>query len=216
MSAQGVFAQSYGTHPFDFKRFNLGFQMGLNQNRYNLKDQIQICEDGICLEQINMIPKVGMTLGMITNYNLHDQVSLRFIPSVSLEQRDFDYFFDDSPQPVIRKIEAAYFNMPFMVQFKTKYYKRSRIFVNLGAQVGLNLNSNKKVLDDPDLLKIKKQDFSLVIGGGINLYGDRIKLSPEIRYTAGLTNVYVPENTTHATAISQLFSQVLAFIVNFE
>lgn len=214
--SQGLHAQSYGnSHPFDFKRFNLGFLMGLTYNSYNLKEQINVLDDGILLERISVIPKYGLNLGMITNFTLHKQISLRFVPTISLEQRDFNYNFARDSL-VIRKIETSYLNLPVMLQFKTKYYRAVRVYVLTGAQLGINLASNKKVLNDPNLLKIRTEDFSLTFGAGLNLYGDRIKLSPEILYTVGLFNIYQPEHTSHPYAIEQLMSQVIAININFE
>ncbi len=215
--AQG---QGYGRrHPFDFKKFNLGFLMGLSYNTYNLKQQVNIRDGGILLKRIQMINNPGINLGMITNLNVADQLALRFVPMVSLEQRDFDYLFSDRnglDSLVNRRIESSYLNLPVMFQFRTKYYKKYRVYLLAGFQVGLNLGSNKKVRNDPNLLKIASQDFSIVLGTGMLLYGDRLKLSPEIRYSFGLTNLYVPEFTSHASAISQLFSQVLVINFNFE
>ena len=214
-------AQGYGRkHPFDFKKFNLGFLMGLTYNTYNLKQQVNIREEGVLLKRIQMINNPGLNLGMITNINMSDHVAFRFVPMVSLEQRDFDYIFvgrkSGLDSLVNRRIESSYLNLPFMFQFRTKYYKKYRVYLLAGFQVGLNLGSNKKVRDDPNLLKIASQDFSIVLGTGMLLYGDRLKLSPEIRYSFGLSNIYVPEFTSHASAISQLFSQVLVINFNFE
>ena len=209
-------AQYYGKHPWDAKKFNLGFIMGLNYNDYNLKEQIEVCDDdGICLNRVTVIPRMGLSMGIINNFNFHDQINLRIIPTISLEQRDFDYAFAGD-SIIQRKIEASYFNIPFLFQFKGKYWSRTRFYVIGGPQIGFNVGSNKKVRDDPNLLKITTADISLVVGAGLNLYGDRIKLSPEIRYSGGLRNVYVPEFTSHAQAISLLYSQVLSVIVNFE
>ncbi|MDP5172237.1 MAG: PorT family protein [Bacteroidia bacterium] len=214
--------QTYGKHPFDSKKFHLGFQMGLNWNGYNLKEQIRIYESGVWLDEVTVIPRWGMSFAMISNFNIKDYLAIRIIPGISLEQRDFNFYFEDSYGPVdtvgpiARNIEAAYLNVPVLFQWRTKYWNRSRLYVLTGAQIGINLQSDKKVIDDPNKLKINTQDLSLVIGTGLNLYGDRLKLSPEIRYSFGLTNIYQPENTTHAAAISALFSQVLTLSINFE
>ena len=209
-------AQSYGnSHPFDFKKFNLGFLMGLTYNAYNLKEQINVMDQGILLERITKIPKYGLNLGMIANYNLHKQISLRAVPTISLEQRDFNYLFANDSL-VIRKIEASYFNLPIMLQFKTKYYRAVRVYVLAGAQVGFNLAPSKKIRNDENLLKISTHDLSLTFGFGLNIYGERIKLSPEILYRVGLINIYQPEYTSHAYAIERLSSQVIAINFNFE
>jgi len=212
-----VMGQGYmNRHPFDLKRFNLGLLMGFTYNSYNLKEQVDIYdpEDGRTLRGIELISKPGVNIGMISNLNLAKQVSLRFIPTISLEQRDFNYRFENGSE--IRKIEASYINLPLMFQFKTGYYESTRVYVLAGGQWGYNLASNDRVRDDPTLLKIDRQDISVVLGFGLNLYGERLKLSPEIVYKAGLFNIYVPEDTTHDEAINRLFSQVISLNINFE
>jgi hypothetical protein len=202
-------------HPFDAKPFNLGFLMGFAYNSYNLKEQVNITDAGTTLKGITLISKPGINLGMIANLNLSQQISLRSVIGISLEQRDFEFRFDNGITE-IRKIEAAYLNVPLMAQIKTGYYKSSRVYVLVGGEWAYNLSSDKKVLDDPRLLKIDKQDVSLVFGFGLNLYGERLKLSPEIVYKMGLFNLYEPDNTTHSAAISSLHSQVLSLNINFE
>ena len=211
-----VSAQIYRNgHPFDAKPFNLGFLMGFTYNSYNLKEQIHITEGGRTLDNIELVNKPGLNIGMIANLNLTQQLALRSVVNISLEQRDFNFYFADGTTEV-RKIEAAYLNVPLMLQIKTGYYRSSRVYVLTGGQWGVNLSSDKKVRDDPRLLKINRQDFSLVFGFGINLYGDRLKLSPEIVYKMGLFNIYEPEFTSHAEAIQSLSSQVISLNINFE
>jgi hypothetical protein len=85
-----------------------------------------------------------------------------------------------------------------------------------GLQASFNLNSNKKVLNDPDLLKTQTTDIAFVGAIGVDLYGERLKLSPEFRFTRGLINIYEPINTRFPRAISDLFSQLFVFTLNFE
>jgi len=210
-------AQRFGRHEFDFKRFNLGFQVGINYSTYDLEEDIMVSSPGYSTiaERIEMNPQPGLRLSIITNLNLHNNLALRFIPGVSLEQRNFKFFFDDGTIED-RKVEATYLYLPLLFQFKSDYYNKTRFYVVGGGQMGINFASNKRVRDDPSLLKINQQDFNLVVGLGFNLYGDKIKLSPELTYSFGLKNIYEPEFTTHAEAIQSLRSQVLALIINFE
>ena len=209
------FGQGYlDRHPFDLKRYNLGLLMGFNYNSYNLKEQINISEGGRTLYDVRLVNRPGINIGIINNFNVGRAHSIRVIPTISLEQRDFEFVFGDGIES--RKIEASYLNIPVMWQYKTAYYNSTRIYTLVGAQWGVNLASNEKVLNDPELLKINRQDISLTFGFGINLYGDRLKLSPEIMYTMGLFNIYEPLETDFASAISSLHSQVLSINVNFE
>ncbi|MEL6632731.1 MAG: porin family protein [Bacteroidota bacterium] len=207
-------------HPHDQKGFSLGFLMGLTYTDYNLKQQINVVEprNGDTLRSMQLTPRPGINLGMITNFNLGKQLAFRMIPTISLEQRDFSLFVNNGDVSYIepRKVEAAYVDLPFMFQFKTGYYKRTRVYVLAGGFVGVNLISNARVENDERLLKITTTNTGLTFGFGVNLYGDRIKLSPEILYKLGLQNVYVPRNTTFAEAISRLSSQVISININFE
>ncbi len=215
--------QGYGRkHPHDFKDFNLGFLISLTANSYNFKEAVNIVDrvDGqnIFLRNVELKDKPGLKLGLITNYNLTNQISLRFIPSVSLEQRDFLFNFveEGGISTTLRSVNTSYLDLPLFLQVKTKYYNRYRIYLLTGPQFSINFSNTKKVQNDPNLLKIQSQDISWTIGWGMQLYGDRLKLSPEIRYSVGLSNIFVPEFTSHASAISQLFTQQMVFCINFE
>ncbi len=211
------------SHHFDMRNWNLGFTMGLNYARFDVTHMIDLYdpEIDVTLRTIKMIPKPGIYLGLVTNVNLHNNIDFRFLPSVSLEQRDFDFFFvskiTQKPDSIVRKsIETSNLNFPFVFKFKSDYYHVYRVFAQLGFQYSINLASNKKVRSDPDLLKTKEGDFMIFASWGVDLYGEKLKLVPEFRYTLGIRNIYVPKDTRFATAIGDLKSQTLMFILNFE
>ena len=205
-------------HPHDFKDFNLGFMIGLSYSSFNLKDIGNVEDDGLLLKHVTLKDGPGLTLGLITNYQLSNSLSLRIIPSISLERRDFDFVFEVNKKDSVaqRGISSAWGNIPVMLQYKTPYYRRYRVYVLAGFQYSLTPAGSSKVQDDPNLLKTKSHDYSLVAGVGINLYGERVKLSPEIRVNIGLRDIFVPEFTSHASAISSLSNQTVSLIINFE
>ncbi|MEO0897296.1 MAG: porin family protein [Bacteroidota bacterium] len=214
-----IFAQGYlNKHPFDFKRFNLGLQIGLQYNSFNLSEQVNVAEGLDTLQFIQLRPKPGINFGMIANYNVAPYLSIRAVPSISLEQRDIVYNISglEGPRNPVRKVDPTYFDLPVMLQWKTSYWRRLRFYVLTGAQVSMNLVRNEKVEDNPELIKLTRFDNALVFGFGLNMYGDKVKFSPEIRYKLGMQNVYVPDNTNFANAISRLSSQVISLNFNFE
>jgi hypothetical protein len=210
-------------HHFDVRKFNLGFTMGLNVAGYNMTVQNNQYDEqsNQLLKSVDLVRKPGIYLGLITNLKLHNNIDVRFLPAVSLEERDFLFHIDTSfsgyGEPLVRKkIEASYLNLPVVIKFKSNYYNRVRVYTQFGIQPGFNLSSNKKVKNDLDLLKIQGTDVSFFASFGVDLYGERLKLSPEIRFTSGLRNLYVSDRTRFPFAISDLLSQVLVFNINFE
>ncbi|MBX7243411.1 MAG: PorT family protein [Bacteroidia bacterium] len=217
-SAQIIRKRSYKyKHPFDFRNFNLGFEMGLNYNSYLVKDYVNVWDEGILLDHIEIENSPGLNLGMIMNMNLHDNLNIRSIPAISLEERRFRYVFSlPTPDTQIRRVESAIFDFPLLFQVRSNLYKRQRMYFITGPQYSLNVQSSGKLRDDPSLIKVKANTLNWVFGVGMNLYGEKIKLSPELKYTIGLTNEYVPRNTSHANAIFFLYRQVLTLNILFE
>jgi hypothetical protein len=209
-------------HHFDIRKMNLGFTMGLAVAGYDMTDQINQTDPatGWVLKSVDVVRKPGIYLGLISSLKLSNNFDFRFLPSVSLEERDFIFHMDStinlSPPIVRKKIETSNLNMPFLIKFKSNYYKRTRLFLQMGIQPSFNLSSNRKVKNDPDLLKTQGFDVAYVASFGIDLYGERLKLSPEIRFTRGMRNLYVNDRTRFPFAISDLFSQLLVFNINFE
>jgi Outer membrane protein beta-barrel domain len=214
--------QAQRTHYFDYRKFNLGFTMGMAVASYDMTSQINQFDQasGRIVTQVDLVSKPGIYLGLITNLKISEHWDVRFMPSVSLEERDFLFYFDTtstSGDPVVRKkIESSNLNLPLTLKFKSDFYKNTRVWVQFGIQPSLNLASSKKVRNDPELLKTQSYDTAVLASVGIDLYGEKLKLSPELRFTRGLTNIYVPDRTRFPRAISDLFSQLLCFNINFE
>lgn len=209
-------------HHFDVRDFNLGFTMGLNLAGYDMTAHPNQFDErtGRHLRQVQLIRKPGIYLGLITNLKLADNFDLRFLPSVSLEERDFEFYFDpetNNGETVVRKkIEASNLNLPIVIKFKSDYNNRMRVWFQLGVQPSFNLASNKKVRNDPELLKTQNFDVAGFASVGVDLYGEKLKLSPELRFTRGFYNIYVEDRTVFPKAITDLFSQLLVFNINFE
>ncbi len=220
--ALGNVLNAQTTHYFDYRPFNLGFTMGLCVASYDMTSQINQYDysTGRVLNRVELVSKPGIYLGLITNVKLASHWDVRFMPSVSLEERDFIFYLDSTrtnTEPIVRKkIESSNLNLPFTIKFKSDYYKNTRVFVQFGIQPSFNLASSKKVRNDPDLLKTQNFDTAILASVGIDLYGEKLKLSPELRFTRGLTNLYVPDRTRFPQAISDLFSQLLVLNINFE
>lgn len=215
-------AQAQTSHYFDYRPFNLGFTMGMCVAHYDMTAQINQFDQstGRVVYNVQQIPKPGVYLGLITNLKLADHWDLRFMPSVSLEERDFLFYLDSTTtntDPVVRKkIESSNLNLPLAIKFKSDFYRNTRVWVMFGIQPSINLASTKKVRNDPELLKVQSFDNAVLASVGIDLYGEKLKLSPELRFTRGLKNLYVPDRTRFPRAISDLFSQLLVFNINFE
>jgi len=206
---------------YDLRRFNLGFSLGINVAMTNLETQTPFKDPDVNLElkSVDAHGQAGINLGLITNLNLHNNIDVRFVPAVSLQQRNFDLYLvmkNGKDSIAKRQLEAAYLELPFYVKFKSNYYRNMRVYYGQGIKYSLNLASDRKVRNDPNVLKINSQDIALEFAFGIDLYGDKLKLTPELRYSMGLPDIFVRKNTYFSGGISGMRNQMLLISLNFE
>lgn len=207
---------------YDLRWFNLGFMAGLNITDINLRygdlGRSRGGTEGL-LRDIRIRNTPGINLGMITNFRLNNNMDFRFIPAVSLQQRNFDYVFETAgggDSTVTRKLEASYVDLPVFLKFKSDLYRNFRAYFMVGGKLSYNLVSDKEALDDPNLIRIDRVDYALVFALGGDIYSDRVKLCPEIRYSIGLRNIYIPDNTNYGEAIQSIGTQSILIAINFE
>ncbi len=201
-------------HLYDIRKFNLGFAMGGVLSDVRFQRLYFVPGSGKYVRGIKAKPIVGITLGMVTNTKLARLWDLRFIPSVSLQQRNFNFQYPDSV--ITRKLEASYLDLPVGLKFKSDVYNDMRVYMYSGVKFSINLMSDKKVKSDPNLIRIDRTDWSWELALGIDLYGARVKLSPEIKYSIGLKNVYIPETAETPQPDYALTTQSLTLSLYFE
>jgi hypothetical protein len=209
----GYYALAQYNYITEQRPYNLGFAMGLNFASVKLKTQ-NLAYQGEGPREIRVKAVPGINLGIINNFRLHYNLALRIIPSVSLQQRNFDFRLPDSLD--LRRLEASYIDVPIWFQFKSNQYRHHRVYVGTGLKLSYNLMSDKRVRDNPRLIKIEKTDVSWISSFGINFIGDFIKLTPEITYAIGLSDIFVRNNSNAAPYIRSIFSQSIVLSLYFE
>ena len=106
--------------------------------------------------------------------------------------------------------------MPLLVRYKSQFYKGYRVYVIGGFQLGINLMSDKRVRDNPDLIRTERLDGQWVAGVGIDFYLDKVKFTPELTYSLGVRNIYDPTGTRYGYVIKSLHMQTISLNLQFE
>ena len=213
--AGGTACAQYNLY-YDLRELNLGFNMGANYSQLKIQyNQLQYntpTANAPSMVQVEGVP--GINLGLIVNKKLHKYFDLRSIVSVSLQQRNIYFVLRDTT--IKRRLEASYLYLPLLLRYKSQFYKGYRVYVLGGGQFGINLASDKRTRDNPELIRTERTDWQWVAGVGIDIYGDKVKISPELVYSLGLRNVYDPTGTRFGYVIRSLHMQTLTFNLNFE
>ncbi|MCS7296619.1 MAG: porin family protein [Bacteroidia bacterium] len=201
---------------YDIRSFNLGFNIGVNYNQVKIEYQhLQYnapSNSSPSMVWIQGIP--GLNLGLIMNKKLHKYFDLRMIPQVSLQQRNILFELRDTV--IKRRLEASYLYIPLLLKYKSQFYKGYRVYILGGGQVGINLASDKRVRDNPELIRTERVDFQWIAGVGMDLYLDKVKLSPELTYSLGFRDIYDPTGTRYGYVIRSLHMQTITLNLHFE
>ncbi|MCS6789448.1 MAG: PorT family protein [Bacteroidia bacterium] len=202
-----LFAQYSFYH--DTRQFNLGLLMGFNYNQVKIqyKNLLYSTPTAGRPTMVRVVGVPGLNLGIIANKKLHKYFDLRTIPQVSLQQRNIFIELPDSS--VKRRLESAYLYFPILLKYKSQFYKGIRVYMMAGMQFGLNLTSDRRMRDNPELIRMQRWDWQWVAGVGVDIYLERVKLTPEISYSLGWRNVYDPTGMRYGYVIESIRNQTI-------
>lgn len=202
---------------YDKQKIHFGFVLGINSANFKFTPAGDfMSQDSIYY--ITPKPQGGLNLGILANLHLGEHFDLRFIPSLSFMQRKLTFEYYDPAtgvNPSLEKtVESTYLEFPVNLKFKSKRIDNYRLYVLAGGRFSNDMISQAKVREkDPDIIKLKRQDYGYEVGLGADFYMPYFKFSPEIKMFTGIPNLLVQENTVYANSLQSLKSKL--FFVSF-
>jgi len=205
---------------FDRRLFHFGFMLGFNTMDFTLYPELNNYENYSILSVENDAQPGGQ-LGILTTMRIGTpMVRLRFIPTISFQERSIKYRFEDTTKLGYRledeRINSTNLDFPLMVQFRTRRLNNFAAYCLIGGQYSIDLQSQEKASQnyiDP-FIKIKRTDWQGQIGAGLEFFAPYFKFGLELKFTHGFGNVFVKDNTYIAVPIRNLYSRgwVVSFI----
>ncbi len=207
---------------FDKRMFHFGFMLGFNSSDFTVYQDVNAYEQyGLKLLENDAQP--GGQLGILTTMKLGTPVlRLRFIPTLSFQERLLRYTFEDT---VLNKdeigeerVNSTNLDFPLMLQFRTKRLNNFAAYVLVGGQYSIDLQSQEKASQnyiDP-YIKIKRNDVQGQIGGGLEFFAPYFKFGIELKYSHGFMNSFIQDNTNIANPINKLYNKVWSLSLIFE
>ncbi|MFZ4631254.1 MAG: porin family protein [Bacteroidia bacterium] len=202
---------------YDTKAFHFGFHVGINRSSHHLLLKDSLTLPGLTnLNYVSPVFGPGFQLGIVSDARLHEYLALRFTPTLMFSQRNFLFDFANQSLPVKKSVQMANVDLPLTLKFRSKRMKDYRVYVLGGIKASIDMASQEKVVDDVDRVKLRRMDYSVETGVGLDLYLQYFKLSPEIKVANGLRNVMVPEQHVYANFIQSLRSRTWIVSFTFE
>ncbi len=209
---------------FDERLIHFGFMLGANTSNFNLILKPNVYEN-YGLKSVTVSASAGGQVGIVSTMKLGTPVvRLRLLPTLSFQERVLKYQYEN-PDPDAttdffneERINSTNIDIPLMFQFRTLRVNNFAAYALVGAQYSVDLQSQEEASQDylDPFIKIKKHDFQGQVGAGVEFFAPYFKFGMEIKYSHGLINSFVPENTFIAEPIDKMYNRVWWFSIIFE
>ncbi len=221
-TAQGQFnTKTQNLANFDLRLFHFGFLLGYNTADFHmdLKPSAPFADSLLVLDHEK---QPGFNLGIISSLNMSDHFSLRFLPSLSFQDRLLRYRFRTSTGGLAvyeKPVESTYLEFPLLLKFRSSRINNFAVYLIGGGKVSIDMASQKDVnneLDEEVVVKLEKYDYSVEVGGGFDMFLPYFKFGIELKTAVGLPNLLIDDGTRFSTPIESLRSKTFVLSFTFE
>ena len=207
----------------DQKPFHFGYTLGINTMDFGIYPSETAVSEDLYPDVTNLSP--GVDISIVTNFRLGRYLDFRFLPGISLGQRNLTYYENvntDEAKAVNEMILGSTFiNLPFNIRYEAQREKNYRPYLIGGMNFRWDMARNKDFnIDEGIYVKLKPFDVYVEGGFGVDFYLPYFKLSTEIKFSVGMLNVLNPdtheENPGYVTSIEKLKSRMVSLSFHFE
>lgn len=205
---------------FDNKKLHFGFQLGMSSNGFALDHDLTQSDSLIKLETGT---QPGLVIHVVSELHFGPYFGLRFTPGIAFAARDlnYEYYSTEFNTTVVKTIESTFIEAPLFLKYRSKRVNNFAQYVMVGFNYGFDLASQQFTDNNVDeqgerLVKLKQSNYNLEVGVGFDFFLEYFKFSPELKFSYGLNNVIVKEQTQYALPVNDLRSRIFVVALNFE
>ena len=236
-NAQGYFGLTNNSGSDD-KLVSYGFFLGANTASYQLRYSPEFLDPAQTTNTTihSLFPKFtpGFSLGFIGIFRFHDQVNLIFTPKIGFYEYKVDVnyldgtaanFPNSDPAAALPNLgyrteelvnEATMVELPVVFKYRSMRFNNTRMFFVAGGSYLFNTKAREEINLDP--IVTASRDFTVEAGMGFEIYFKYFKFAPEIRFSHGINNLYIPYDNSPdiKNAISSLRRKGISILLNFQ
>lgn len=164
----------------------------------------------------------GITLGLLGTARISDHFQIRINPQLVIGGAKYFNYTLGSHLPteaVDQKkiLPSTLVSLPIQVKFNSDRIDNFRVYLLGGVRFDKDLSSNSSARNAEDLIKLKGSDFALETGIGFNIFLPFVTISPEIKFSYGLTNLHDRDPTLkYSSVFDKIQSRMISFSIHFE
>ncbi|OFX26764.1 MAG: hypothetical protein A2041_03850, partial [Bacteroidetes bacterium GWA2_31_9b] len=175
----------------DHKIIHFGFTIGFNTMDFGINSSLAPygADSTVLIPELNNLSP-GFHVSVVSSLRLTDNFDFRFLPGISLGQRNILFYNQNKIVEKEMNIESTFIDLPFLIKYKADRIKNYRPYLIGGVNIRNDMARNKEFNDDEGIyIKLKPFDIYYEVGFGLDFYLAYFKLSTEVKYSVGTRNV---------------------------
>jgi len=214
---------------YDARRvITYGFSIGFHNSMFvrDYSSSIIDWPDSVYLANPNLIPldsvhsivpkwSIGFSLGFIVNARINEFLEARITPKVGFYEYKLEYNYLNADQRVETE-EATVVELPILLKYKSARRKNTRMYFVGGFTPGFEASGTSDLEENAELLQIRRFNFAVEFGFGLDIYYPLFKFSPEIRFSKGLVNLLSDKQNDLSAGIDRLSTNVIGLYFHFQ
>jgi hypothetical protein len=206
------------------KQLHFGFTLGINRSDFIIAPVKNIYQLD-SLKSITSNPGGGFNIGIVCEYAFMKYLAVRFVPDLSFAARTLNYTFDtphDTSRGYVtmtKLVESTFVEFPVDLKLRSERLHNFAAYFLAGAKYSIDLASQKDVNNTSTteaVVKLRKNDYGVDVGAGVEFFLPYFKLGFELKYTYGFNDLLVRDKYIYSTSIEKLNSKMFLFSVTFE
>lgn len=179
-----------------------------------------LADDSLLVAEPNRSP--GYSLRLLATARLGRRFELRANPGLILGlERSFSYQLGSreafEEEKITKTIQSNIATFPIHFKLVSDRIHNFRVYMLGGIKYDIDLASNAKARNAEDLVKLKRSDLGAEFGIGFNFYLPFVTVSPEIKFSNGLSNIHARDpDLKYSAAFDQLRSRMVFFTIHLE
>lgn len=164
----------------------------------------------------------GIAIGLSATGRLSNHWQIRFNPQIIIgSARYFTYTLSNPApgEPVNQKrvLPAMIVSFPLHFKFNSDRIDNFRVYLLSGIKYDIHFDSNASDVNIGNEIKFKSNDFGIEAGIGFNFFFPYFTLSPEIKFSNGLTNLLQRNPTVkYSSVFDKIQTRMILFSLHFE
>ena len=178
----------------DLRPMHFGILVGMNLQDIefeNIGPQTITLDDGTTQESTILCDadkwNAGFTVGVLADLRLSKHLNLRFSPSMHFGAKHLTFRnltetdSEGRPMEATQDMKNTYIALPIDLKFSAQRWNNYRPYITAGVSPMINLTSKNQ-----EYIQLKRSDFFVEVGLGVDLYLPFFKLIPELKFCYSL------------------------------